>query len=327
MTSFEDPAPDWVDQPLDRDHTHVRAAREAEAAVYDYYGFEPTEHVVNVPALATRARLVEVGTGPPVVLLPGGIGHGVSWAPLLPRLEGLTRYVVDRPGGGLSDGLDYRDRPLGATAVETVRAVLDSLDLEAAPLVANSMGGLFALRFALAHPDRVSALALLGCPALFPGTSAPLPMRLVSVPGLGPRLVERTMQPADEAAARKGLGFLGHPAPTRERLPGAVAQVNYHLSHRPDFSRTWYTLLSRALRPWGAHPRARFSDHDLRDVDDPVTLLWGSDDPFGSVERGRAGAAALPDANFHEVGIGHLPWLDAPERCGELVGQFLGRHD
>ena len=308
--------------PLDREDEHVKAAREAEARVYDHYGVDADEHLVDVPALRTRLRVVEVGSGPPVVLIPGGLGHGVVWAPLLPELEGHTVYVVDRPGGGLSDGIEYRDRPLQEAAVATMEAVVDGLDLETAPLVGNSMGGLFALRFALARPDRVSALGLLGCPAVYPGTSAPLPMRLLSVPGLARWLMEPLMQPSTVEDAG-GLGFLGHPPSTADRLPRAVAEANYHLNNRPDYTRTFSGLISRALRPWGPHPRAGFSPSDLRAVDVPVVLLWGSDDPFGSVEAGRTGAAHLPDATFHEFGFGHLPWLDAPEECGDLLSEWL----
>jgi pimeloyl-ACP methyl ester carboxylesterase len=56
-----------------------------------------------------------------------------------------------------------------------------------------------------------------------------------------------------------------------------------------------------------------------------VFLLWGRNDPFGSVETGRTGAEHVPDAEFHEVGTGHLPWLDEPKTCGDLLRDFLDR--
>jgi pimeloyl-ACP methyl ester carboxylesterase len=51
------------------------------------------------------------------------------------------------------------------------------------------MGALWMLWLALDRPDRVASMITMGCPALIAGTSAPLPMRLLSVPWLGPLMM------------------------------------------------------------------------------------------------------------------------------------------
>lgn len=312
--------------PLDRDDARVQAAHEAEARAYDHYELDPREHLVDVPDLATRVRVLEVGSGPPVVLVPGGLGFGVNWIPFLPEFDGYTAYVVDRPGAGLSDGIDHRTYELRTIAARSTAAVFDGLGLDEAPLVGNSMGGLWSLRFAIADPDRVSALALLGCPALFPGTSAPLPMRLLSMPVLGGLLLEAVLKPDDVDAARESLSFTGHPRSTIERQPDVLVEAAFRMSRLPHARRSWLSLLRQALRLRGPDPRAAFSPDDLRAVDAPAVLVWGSDDPFGTVEAGRAGAAHFDRASFHEVGVGHFPWFDEPETVGELVRTTLDRH-
>lgn len=303
----------------------MEAAREAERRAYEHYGLAFTEHYVDVPSLETRIRALEVGSGPPVVVIPGSIGHGVDWTPLLPELAGYTAYVVDRPGGGLSDGIDYRKSPLRAIAARSTAALFEHFDLEAAPLVGNSMGGLWSLRFALDRPEPVSAIALLGTPALYPGTSAPFPMRIASVRGLGGVIVERVMKAGDADGARGTWEFLGHPDGTVRRLPAELARAWARMEDLPHFRRSWVSLLQRAVRLRGAVPEAAFTPDDLREVTSPVSLVWGSDDPFGSVETGRAGAEHFPEAEFHEVGVGHLPWFDEPAACGELVREFFAR--
>ncbi|WP_192918419.1 alpha/beta fold hydrolase [Salinigranum salinum] len=318
----------YTAESLERGSRRVRAAAAAEKRVYEHYGLERTEHTVDVPELDRRVRAVETGTetGPPLVAIQGGIGHGVLWAPLLPELIDYRLLVVDRPGGGLSDGIDYRAFPLETVAVSSTRALFDHFDLDAAPILGNSMGGLWALRFALAHPDRVSAIVLLGCPALFPDTSAPFPMRLMSLPVLGGVLVARLMQPDDATDAREAWRFLGHPDETATRLPREFDEAVFRMETLPTAHRSWTSLLRRALRLRGARPEAAFTSADLRRIRPPVLLLWGRDDPFGTVEQGRRGAAYLPDAAFHEVGVGHLPWLDDPASCGESVREFLTEH-
>src|SRR5258708_19627400 len=95
--------------------------------------------------------------------------------------------ALDRPGCGLSDGFDYSSvDDIRGHAVTFLGAVLDALGLDRARIVANSMGGLWSLWLALDRPERVSSLALLGCPALAAVTSAPAALRIISPLGLGP---------------------------------------------------------------------------------------------------------------------------------------------
>lgn len=308
---------------LNHDDQRVEAARTAEHSAYEHYGFDPVDHFIEIPDLGLQIRAVEVGTGPPVVLICGGHGPGAPWIPLLPELRDYTAYVMDRPGGGLSDGMDHRALPLREIAARSTAGLFDHFGLDEAPLVGNSMGGLWSLRFALEHPERVSAIALLGCPALYPGTSAPLPMRLGSIPGLSGFVVDQTLQSKDAEDARGALTWMGHPDETAERLPDEFAELWYRLENMPHFEETWVSLLQTGLTLWGADSTAAFTPEDLRSVRSPVCLIWGSNDPFGSVETGRTGAEHFPAAEFHEVGAGHLPWLDEPERCGELVHRFV----
>lgn len=310
-------------QALDHDDPRVEAARTAEKAAYEHYGREPEAHYLQVPELTLQIRVIEVGTGPPVVLIPGGHGPGCIWIPFLPELDGYTAYIMDRPGGGLSDGIDYRSVPLRRLAACSTRALFDHFDLDRAPVIGNSMGGLWSLRFALEHPDRAAALVFLGCPAVYPGTSAPLPMRVGSVPGLSAFIVENMMRSSDPAGARETLEFLGQPTETIEHLPDEFLDVWYRMEDLPHFTSTWASLLQSVLSLFGANDDAAFTAEDLRAIQCPVSLIWGSEDPFGNVETGREGSDNFSDAEFHEVGVGHLPWLDEPERCGELVRAFL----
>lgn len=308
---------------LAEDDTHVRRARAAEREAYDVYGLDHTEHYIHIEELGSRIRVVESGSGPPLVLLSGGEGKGMMWLPLIPELDQHTLYVMDRPGGGLSDGIDYGSVSFRRAAASSTAGLLDYFGLDSAPMIGNSMGGLWSLRFALEHPERVSAIGLLGCPAGYPGTSAPLPMRLGSVSLLSGLVVDRLMQPDEVWEVRGEWTFMGHPKETRDRLPTEFTEAWYRMEVLPTYKPTWVGILQRVLRLRGANPATAFTPTALQSIETPVTLLWGREDPFGSVENGRAGAEHFPDAEFHEVGVGHLPWLDAPARCGDLVQELI----
>lgn len=72
------------------------------------------------------------------------------------------------------------------------------------------MGGWSTFQLAGGAPARVSRMVMIGCPAVILDTSAPLPMRLVSLPVLGNGLV-KLMAPSSPAKARDVPRFLGHP--------------------------------------------------------------------------------------------------------------------
>jgi pimeloyl-ACP methyl ester carboxylesterase len=134
-------------------------------------------------AAGNRVHLLEKGAGPPLVLLHGTGNPAGFLLPLLHELHDVHAIAPDRPGVGLSDPIDLPAGRYRQTAVAWLDRLLDTLELDTITLLGHSGGGVWALWYALAHPDRVTRLALLGVPTL-PKTRCPLPIRLVATPGL-----------------------------------------------------------------------------------------------------------------------------------------------
>ena len=132
-----------------------------------YLGRMAPEHrVTRVRWSGGTTQVIEVGQGPALLLIHGGLGEAFQWAPLFPLLARKYRVLaVDRPGHGLADPFDYRGVDLLAFGSRFIGEVMDSLGLRSVPILGNSMGGLWAMGFALAHPERVSRLVLIGSPA------------------------------------------------------------------------------------------------------------------------------------------------------------------
>ncbi|WBB79815.1 alpha/beta fold hydrolase [Micromonospora sp. WMMD882] len=103
------------------------------------------------------------GSGPPLVLLHGGIGSGEMFAPVLPALTPYRRVVtVDLQAHGRTADVD---RPLRHEwLADDVAALLDHLDLPGADLLGFSLGGAVALRTAIQHPARVRRLVCVSVP-------------------------------------------------------------------------------------------------------------------------------------------------------------------
>jgi len=300
--------------------TPIETFRNAERRLFADYGVDFDERFVELPAPRLRVRVIVVGDGPPLVLVHGGLSVAAQWAPLLPHLKGFRLYIPDRSGCGLTEGWDHRRDDLREHGTHFITSLLDALDLEQAPFIANSMGALWSLWFAVAHPKRAMRLALLGCPALLEGTSAPFPMRLMAVPGLN-RLLFSQVRP-DVAGARQSMKMIGHTS-TLDRIPSAFLQVGAASSALPTFRVHFLSLIESALTLAGPRRQLIFGGDLSGRVRCPVVLLWGQADPFGSLAAARRAAALMPEAHVETVGVGHLPWLDEPERCGELLCDFL----
>ena len=124
-------------------------------------------HFVKLLEPPLSVHVLDGGKGDPVVLIHGGNAIAVQWSPLLADLQREFHwYAPDRPGCGLTDKFDYSEgTPFKPHARAFVGGVMNALGLRRASLVGNSMGGYWALLFALAEPDRVNKLVLLGSPA------------------------------------------------------------------------------------------------------------------------------------------------------------------
>jgi len=103
------------------------------------------------------------GSGSPVFLLHGGLGHSGNWGYQVPALvaHGYRVLVIDSRGHGRStrDESPYTYELMGSD----VLAVMDTLNLERAALVGWSDGACTALILAAHHPLRVAGVFFFAC--------------------------------------------------------------------------------------------------------------------------------------------------------------------
>jgi pimeloyl-ACP methyl ester carboxylesterase len=271
-----------------------------------------------------RVHLLEKGSGPPVVLLHGTGDPAGFFLPLLEALDGVRVMAPDRPGIGLSDPFELPRRSYRETAVHWLDGLLDALDLETTAIVGHSGGGVWALWYALAHPDRVSRLMLMGVPSL-PGTRAPLPIRLLATPALG-TLLRRLVPPSPASFLRLaravGEGETIGAYPEVVDLLVAVARDGVaDRATRAEFGAVLspLALLSRD----GFRRRGRVGPEELGRLRLPTTVVWGERDPLGSVAVAQAATALIPAARLVVLPTGHGPWLGEPERTAAAVVELV----
>jgi pimeloyl-ACP methyl ester carboxylesterase len=267
------------------------------------------------------------GSGRPIVLVHGLGGSHLNWLAVAPGLAQRGRVLaLDLAGFGRTEAAG-RSTGVGANR-RLLGRFLQSVAIEPAVLVGNSMGGTIALEEAAAEPARVAALVLVS-----PAVPAPLGTRIdprvfalffgTSVPLLGRALMHLRARRGPEVAVRdlmtlccvdsSRIGreiFDAHVELARERaLRGSEA--------RRDFLEAQRSLLFRLVR------RRRFL-RMVRGIEAKALVLQGERDRLVRLAAVRALASARPDWRLRILeDVGHVPQLEAPERFLLEVKEFL----
>ncbi len=291
---------------------------DAQTNVLHRYGVVAEERWVVAPTVDGHAHVLVTGEGPPVVLLNGIGVPAAMLAPLMARIGGFTQYAIDLPGYGLSDTANGFADDLRASAVRFLCEVFDGLGLAEPIVVANSLGSLWASWLAIDEPDRVAALAHIGCPAVILDTSAPLPMRLLSTRPLG-RLMMRLQPPSERQVEQLAKMVHEHP------LPPEIAQLILATERLDHFPETFLATLNQLIRLRGNRPDHALTAEQLAAIDLPTLLVFAKDDPMGGPSVGERVAAATHNAELHIVDGGHAPWLHHAAQIAPLLESFLHR--
>ncbi len=239
----------------------------------------------------------ETGSGSAVLLVHGGLGDSGLWEPVVPLLAERFRTIrTDLRFFGRSTGpavpWSWQDDLVG---------VLDALAIERAGLVGLSLGGKLALDVALAHPERLWAVA-----------------------GVAPAL--------------GGHAGGAYSEEQGARYEAAEAEGDLEAAMEIDLE-VWAPLGAdeRIRRLWHATPEANSLPPGLEPVDAPgapakerlselavpTLVVTVSHDPQGMREIGPLVARDAPDARHVELDSDHYVTLREPELLSGVLLDFL----
>ena len=256
----------------------------------------------------------QTGAGQALVFLHAGVADKRSWTPLIDALSetmgNFHGFAYDRRGFGDSSFTEER-----YSRVSDLVAVLDACELPSAVLIGNSQGGRIAIDAALLHAERVRALVLIG-------TSVSGAPEVAAYP----RNVAQIHQKMEAAEAADDLGVLNRleahlwldgPLSVEGRVAGTARELFLDMNRR-------------ALNAASAGEATDSVDawNNLSKIQIPVLLIVGALDLPHLQERSAQMAEIMPDAEFVSMSdVAHLPALEAPQQCAEIISKFLARHN
>ncbi len=260
---------------------------------------------------------VELGAGPPVVLVHGVTLSGAVWVRQFTALADRHRVIaIDQRGHGPSvagsEGYTF-DR----LARDTLD-VLDDLAIADAVLVGHSMGGMVSLTAALDHPVRMAEhVAGLVLVATTPGPVSGVPLWPL-VTRRATALAGRTLTSAE----RHGWGLL-----PGEDLASWSTRLAFGSRPTPlDLELT--RSLTSAMSPSAmADLLVSLVAFDVRgrlgEIRLPTRIVAGSRDVLLPLFHARRMAAAIPDAVLQVLpGCGHMVMLERPDQLNELLHEL-----
>lgn len=272
-----------------------------------------------------QVAYTEQGEGErPFVLVHGYSGCRQDFDPVLPELAELGRTVVpDLRGHGQTSRAQDVTRYSLDGLVEDLRAFLDALKIKRCDLLGHSMGGMVTLRFALAHPERLSSLVLMNT----------TPRGLDDVDRESFARAWAIARSAGMATLQRALQ--SHLASDPDRAPSdqrceAEWGERYWLHHQRRFHSMDPEAYAR-LGPAMLDP-VPVTDR-LGEIDLPTLVIVGAEDaPFLAaadlLEQGIPGAVrvTLPDAAHHPQRENSAGWLAAvSDHLARARGLTAGR--
>lgn len=252
-----------------------------------------------------------VGNGPDVLFVHGWPVSSATFRLLLPHLvDHVTCHLIDFPSAG-SSRFDA-DTPMSiAQHIETVRRVIDLLDLDRVAVVGHDSGGMIA-RHAMVGDPRLSAMGLINTEPPNPSWRFTSFIASRRLPGLS-----------------AGLGWVaGAPRIRRMRLVFGDAFADRSLLDG-EFDEFFFVPLHdirarrdaavKVLRSFDMGYVTQLADIHRR-IDVPVQLVWGDRDPFFPVARAKAMVAQFPDARIEVIeGAGLFSHEERPAEVARVL--------
>ena len=253
---------------------------------------------------------LQTGSPSPNVVLLHGFGSSTfSWRKVAGPLGETTQVTAfDLPGFGFSErpAVTEASNPYTPQAqLELTLGLINGLGVERAVLVGHAAGAALAVEIALAHPERVAGLVLVG-PVLQSGGPSALVRAVFNTPQaerVGPYIVR-------QFAEEPGLELLRRTYAD----PSSLTDADVAGYRKPFRATNWDRALwevTKADRPTNLLPR-------LGELQAPTLVVAGAEDGVVPPEQHRQVADAIEGAQIEVLaGCGHAPQEECPQ-------EFLG---
>jgi pimeloyl-ACP methyl ester carboxylesterase len=271
---------------------------------------EPDSLFVDVDGV--RTRYVAMGTGEKAIVFIHGFSSSLyTWRECLePLSQQYKVYALDLKGFGFSE------KPVSEYTVDAYVDFLihfmNELEIPAATLCGNSMGGNIAWRAALKYPDRVEKLILVDASG-YPSNHGGMPflLRLGRLPGMG-ELFGAFVSRSQVRSSLESAYFNDSDVSDRTvdayyyslRTEGAMHAVLARLRRSPDETEEWHKKIPQ--------------------IKTPTLIIWGKEDTWVVPQNADRFHKDIEGSKLVTIpNCGHLPQEETPMEFVMAVLDFM----
>lgn len=262
-----------------------------------------------------RTRVLEAGSGEPLILLHGTGGHAETYCRNLQALSQDFRVLaIDLIGHGFSSRPDV-EYSLDDYADHVV-ALLDALGLQAAHISGESLGAMVGAWVAIRNPDRVLKLVMNTGTLVRPGDDG--------LAELGD-LEARTKALAENltvGALRKRMEWLVRdPATMTDELVACRHRIYSQPGMMDTVQRVMKTVQAMVR---GTYSKDYFEPGILQQITCPTLVLWTENNPGQNLAVAEAGTRDIKDCRMQVLtDAAHWPQFENPTQFNRLHREFL----
>ena len=279
--------------------------------------FEAIERISvrTVLVLDQRIAYLDVGAGPPVILIHGFGGSMWQWEHQQHTLSQHFRVLtLDLPGAGLSDKPDIDYRP--DQMLDFFVGFMDAVKIPQATLVGNSMGAGLAIGMVLAHPTRVAKLVLidglpqhvmekLTSPSVRRALETSAPSWLVSFGNwlFGGLMIESVLKELVYDPALLTPAVIERSNRNRQR-PGLIKPIMAVRENLPLWESGFATRIG--------------------EITHPTLVIWGEEDRVFLIAVGEELHQTIKGSRFTRIPTaGHIPQWERPDLVNQELITFI----
>ena len=279
----------------------------------DWLKIDWRAHLRTLDVVGATTNYVEMGSGPPVVLVHGLGGSWQNWIENIPDLARDHRVIaLDLPGFGASP------MPPWEISIPAYGRYLhdfcERLGVGSCALIGSSMGGFISTELAIKEPDRVEHLVLVSSAGVTWSRARREPAAVIGrLSRAAAPLFFRYQMAGLHRSRLRHLAYRGIVHDPRALRPELLWEMT-----SPAFGgRGFYAAITNLV---GYDIR-----HRLEEIEVPTLIVWGRNDRVVP-SQGAPFYQRLIGDNARLVVFdrcGHLPMIERPLRFNRLIEEFL----
>ncbi|HXG35666.1 MAG TPA: alpha/beta hydrolase [Dehalococcoidia bacterium] len=265
-----------------------------------------------------RTRVIEAGSGEPLILIHGIGGHAEAYSRNVLRLAQHFRVMaIDLAFHGFSQKQPQDGRPMEHFVAQVID-LLDVIGVEKGYVEGESLGGWIALHLALQHPQRLKRIVLNTAAGVNFSSGTVQEDHAGGLELLRERSLAAIQNPTRETIRKRLEWLMASP----DRVTEELVDIRLHIYSQPEAQQSIAYIFNTFFGE--AWERYSLNEEQVSQIAVPTLVLWADKNPGHGPDAGERLSSLIKGSQFFCIrDAAHWPQWEKPEEHDQVVSQFL----